>query len=81
MKCQILFSGKYNKKNVNLSSDELAQRVIKVTRQEFTHTSTLSTLTPQGSVASSNDDYKKQNVNMLLNIQNSGDGIHLQGCL
>ena len=29
MKCQILFSGK-NKKNINLSSAELAQRVVKV---------------------------------------------------
>ena len=29
MKCQILFSGKY-KKNINLSSAELAQRVVKV---------------------------------------------------
>ena len=29
MKCQILFSGK-NKKNVNLSSAELAQRAVKV---------------------------------------------------
>ena len=29
MKCQILFSGK-NKKNINLSSAENAQRVVKV---------------------------------------------------
>ena len=29
MKCQILFSGK-NKKNINLSSAELAQREVKV---------------------------------------------------
>ena len=29
MKCQILFSGK-NKKNINLSSAELAKRVVKV---------------------------------------------------
>ena len=30
MKCQILFSGEKNKKNINLSSAELALRVVKV---------------------------------------------------
>ena len=30
MKCQILFSGKNNKNITNLSSTELAQRVVKV---------------------------------------------------
>ena len=34
MKCLILFSGK-NKKNINLSSAELAQRVVKVKPSYF----------------------------------------------
>ena len=34
MKCQILFSGK-NKKNINLSSAEKAQRMVNVKNEEY----------------------------------------------
>ena len=35
MKCQILFSGKSKKTIINLSSAELAQRVVKVDKLKF----------------------------------------------
>ena len=43
MKCQILFSGKKSKKDVNLSPAELAQRVINV-KSKKTQVSSANTL-------------------------------------